>query len=496
KMGYTSAETLKIIQSLYEKKFVSYPRTDCEYLSSHENFTAMLRSASCVAELAPYVSKVTSADITRVRGTKKWINDAKLKESGHSALVPTTNRPDLSSLSSDERAIYTLIAKQFVAAFLAPLVQEKTELVADIGGKDFKSSGKTLVDKGYTELFGTKFSDNVIPEHKEGDVLDVSGFSIAEKTSQCPKRFSDADLISVCEAPAKFLDDKSLKSLGKDLKIGTPATRAGIIEQLINRDHYLKRQKEGKTEKIVPTEAGMEIYENLKDFEIAKVDMTGHWEMQLEAIREGKMALNDMEQAQKKDVERMINEIRDSQMKGVSQDKKGRTVIGVCPECGGSIISAEKNFYCSNYREGCKVGSFKKICDSKITDREFLLMLSGNIITKEIKKGTSKWKQRLKYDPAEHRVTFVEREKTEVSEACPCCGKNLIDDGVSLSCSCGFKLYKTQCKKKLMQGEIKKILEGGEVLVDNLVSKKGKKFSAYLKLSDDKKKIEYRFPER
>lgn len=496
KMGYTSSQTLAVIQSLYEKKYLSYPRTDCEYLSSHEDFTAMLESAARIPELSSYIKGISMKDIARVQGTKKWVNDARLEESGHSALVPTVVHPDLSTLSPDELAIYTLVARQFVAAFLQPLIQDKSILVSDIGGHCFKSSGKTLVNAGYTEIFGMKFSDNDIPAHEKGDKLSVSNLNVTEKTSQCPKRFSDADLIQICESPAKFLDDKSLKSLGKELKIGTPATRADIIEQLIKRDHYLERKKEGKVEKIVPTEAGMEIYENLKDFEITKVDMTGHWEMQLEAIRKGKMTLKDMEDAQKTDIAKIITAIRDSNMKGVSQAKKEKNIIGTCPECGGSLISSDKGFYCSNYREGCKVGSFKKICDSRITDREFLLMLSGNTITKEIKKGNKKWKQPLRYDPAEHKVTFVERTKTEVSIPCPSCGKNLMDDGNSLSCDCGFRLYKIQCGKTLMQGDIKKILEGGKALVKGMKSKKGKKFDAYIKLSSDKKKTEFEFPPR
>lgn len=496
KLGYTSANTLRIIQSLYEKKYVSYPRTDCEYLSSHEDLTAMLKSAARVPELAPFVKSISMKDIARVQRTKKWVNDARLEESGHSALVPTTTHPDLTTLDEDEKTIYTLIARQFVAAFLQPLVQDKTDLIADIGGHDFRSSGKTLVDAGYTEIFHTKFTDTEIPAHNVGDTLTVDDFSITEKTSQCPKRFTDADLISVCETPAKFLDDKSLKSLGKELRIGTPATRADIIEQLIRKDHYLERKKDGKVEKIVPTEAGMEIYENLKDFEIAKVDMTGHWEMQLEAIREGKMTLKDMEDGMKKDVAKMIDDIRSAEMKGVSQTKKEKTIIGTCPECGGSLISSEKGFYCSNYREGCKVGAFKKICDSKITDREFLLMLAGNTITKEIKKGTKKWKQPLKYDPEEHKIVFVEREKQEISFACPSCGKNLMDDGNCISCGCGFRLYKTQCGKTLTQADIKKILEGKEALVKGMKSKKGKKFDAILHLSEDKKGIDYKFPPR
>lgn len=502
KLGYTSQNTLRIIQELYEKKYVSYPRTDCEYLSSHEDFSAMLESASAVDELAPYVKGITVSDIGRVQHTKKWVNDARLEESGHSALVPTTIKPDMDSLSYDEKVIYSLIAKQFVAAFLPPLIQDKTDLIAEADGCQFRSGGKTLVDAGYTKIFGTKFTDTEIPEYNKGDLLTVNKYSFVEKTSQCPKRFTDADLISVCENPAKFLDDKSLKSLGKELKIGTPATRSGIIEQLIAKDHYLERKKEGKVEKIVPTKAGMEIYENLKDFEISKVDMTGHWEIQLEEIREGKLSLRSMEEGMKKDVAQMIEHIRDAEMTGVSQisQKKERRIIGKCPECGGDLISSEKGFYCSNYKEGCKVGAFKKICDSTITDAEFLNLLSGKEITKEIKKtkesGTVKWRQKLKYDKAEHKIAFVEAADEETDLICPSCGKHLIEAGPSLKCSCGFSMYCYPCGKTLTKAQIKDIISGEKVLVKGMKSKKGKKFDAYLKLNPEKKGVDFQFPER
>lgn len=492
KLGYTSSQTLSIIQSLYEKKFLSYPRTDCEYLSSSDNLPAMLRSAGAVDRLKPFISSITASDISRVRGTKKWINDEKLKDSGHSSLVPTTVVPDMDSLSHDEQVIYTLVARQFVAAFLPPLVEEKTTVITDIGGHSFKSQGKTVVDKGYTVIFGTKLTDTEIPVLSKGDKLGVDNFNLTEKTSQCPKRFSDADLIAVCESPAKFLDDKSLKSLGKELKIGTPATRASIIEGLITKDHYLKRVKEGKTEKIVPTEAGEKIYENIKDFEFAKVDMTGHWELSLEAIREGKMSFSEMEDTLKHDIASVIEDIRTSNMKGVSQNKS-RNIIGTCPKCGGSIISADKNFYCSSYRDGCRVGAFKKIADSKITDKEFLTMLSGEVIEKELRKGDKKWKQQLKYDFEQKKIVFVEREKKEVSLICPVCGKNLYDNGFTLSCECGFRLYKNVCKKDLSAEEIQSILSGKKTFIKGMTSKKGKKFDAYLKLSSDKKKTEFEF---
>lgn len=494
KFGYSSAHTLEIIQGLYEKKFLSYPRTDCEYISSSEDLAAMLQSAASVPSLAPFVAKVAPGTIAKVKSTKKWVDDNKLKDSGHSALVPTSVAPNFSSLSQEEQNIYEMICKQFVAIFLPPLITEKTVLVADIDGNKFKSNGKTLIDKGYTELLGSAGNDILIPSHSKGDVLGVKKKDISEKTSTCPKRFTDAGLIAVCEAPHKFLDDQNLKALGKRLKIGTPATRASIIEQLIVRDKYLQRKTEKKTQYIVPTPAGMEIYEALKNLDICKVDMTGEWEELLEQVRGGSMTLNDLEGIMKKNVEALIRNIHDSDIQPAKRD---RYVIGKCPECGGDLISSPKGFYCSNWKtKGCKVGGYRLICDSSVTDEEFLAMLNGEEVEKELKKGKSKWKQRLKYDNEAHKFVFVETPAAESAYVCPNCGKPLMDDGRKLSCNCGFTLWKTVSAnhKELTKGQLDSFFENGDTgLVKGLMSKKGKKFDAHIVLSENKKGTSFAF---
>ncbi|MBP3784562.1 MAG: topoisomerase C-terminal repeat-containing protein [Butyrivibrio sp.] len=496
KMGFSSSRTLEIIQSLYEKKLMSYPRTDCEYLSSGEDLSAMLKSASAVPGLDAFVSSIDPSVIGKVKHTKKWVNDEKLKESGHSALVPTTMKPDFSSLSDDEQKIYTMIAKRFVAIFLPPLVQNKRLLIADMGGNLFKSTGKTLIDAGYTEIFKTKFTDNEIPEYAVGESITVEEYEVSSKTSTCPRRFTDADLIAVCEAPSKFLDDKSLKDeLGKKLKIGTPATRANIIEELITKDKYLMRTKEKSTTFVVPTEAGKVIYENLKDCDICKVDLTGEWELKLEAVRGGKMSRKDVEIGMKEHVRRLIEDIHKTPMKSL---RAGRSVIGKCPECGGDIISSEKSFYCSNYKDGCHFGAFRNICDSKITDEEFLKMLGGDVITKKLKKGSTTWDQQLKYNLSEHKVEFVKREAEESEYSCPNCGGKLTDNGRVVSCSsCEFKLWLTVGGKVLTKAQVDKFFKTGSTgLLKGLKSKSGKKFDAEVVLNSDGTGTQFKFSDK
>ncbi len=499
KLGYNSADTLSIIQSLYEKGYISYPRTDCEYISSNENLPAMLKSASSVPELAPFVSSVAQDAINKVRGTKKWVNDKKLENSGHSALVPTTSRPDFASLPQPEQEIYSLICRQFVAIFLPPLVQLKTSLVTDISSKTFRSAGKTLVSPGYTEIFGTKFTDMVIPEHNNGDVIEVDDFDISTKTTTCPKRFTDADLIAVCEAPHKFLNDQSLKKLGKRLMIGTPATRSSIIQELIRSNHYLQESKEKKSTFVIPTDRGMVIWQRLRDLDLFKVDMTGELEEQLEMIRMGAKKLKHLEAEMREHVEAMIKQIKEASIEELPSEN---AVVGKCPDpnCDGEIISGKNGFYCSNYKKtGCKKGAYKKICDSPITDGEFAKMLAGDSIKKKIRKGDKTWEQELRYDPEECKVVFVQAEVRESEYCCPKCGEKLKDSEKSLYCNkdCGFSLWKTVCGKTLSDEQIDSLFRTGTTgLVSGLTSKKGSKFDAEFIWNDDKTGTVMKFPDK
>lgn len=498
KYGIEPNETLEIIQGLYDRQYLSYPRTDCEYLSSHENFQAFLRSVAVIPEFKPYVDQISKADIMRVKKTKKWVNDKELQEAGHSALRPTekTMTEDVyRNLTEGEKIIYDLICKRFLAAFLPPLVQNKVEIVTDISGKKFKSTGKTLVSLGFMELLGSNVKDKELPAHKNGDSLEVAKFDFAEKTTTCPKKFTQATLIAACEAPHKFLNDQSLKSLGKRLQIGTPATRSDIIKRLIYTDKYLTTSKEGKKEYLVPTELGRAIYRNMKDCDIMKVDLTGEWEEKLEEVRRGNLSLQELEAGMIEHVNHLLEDIKNKEM--VKFEGKKYPEVGTCPACGAPMLSGPKGFFCSNYKDGCKMGAFKMICDSMIKDTEFAEMLKGKTIKKEIKKGDKKWPQLLRYDPEQKKVVFVEDVATESSYKCPKC-KNVLKINMRVAeCeSCGFKLWKTVCGKELNDKQLEKILSGGKTLVKGMKSKAGKKFDAYVKLKSDFSGTEFEFPKR
>ncbi len=501
KMGFTAKETLDIIQSLYEKGYVSYPRTDCEYISPLEDLNALLISSSAVPRLVPFVQSIEQRAIEKVKATKKWCNEKELQKSGHSALTPTSKKPAWGELSEQEKKIYELICERFVAIFLPPLVQDKVSLIADIDGKTFRSTGKRTVSKGYTELFGTEFTDTIIPPHNVGDHLIVDDFQIMEKTTTCPKRFTDATLIAVCEAPHKYLEDQSLKALGKRLSIGTPATRASIIEELITKNKYLRRMTEKRTTYIVPTDIGMSIYENLKNCDICKIDLTGEWEILLEQIRNGELSFMEMENRMKADVERVILDIKNTEMQPIGSDKNAP--LAICPECGGEIYSGQKSYFCSNWKDkGCKVGAYKRICDSTLAPNEFISLISGQNIKKKLTKGTSSWTQELTYNFDEHKIEFVKREDGASQDSsrpiesdyyCPRCSEKMVESPKLFSCpGCEFKFWKSTCGKMLSPEQIKNFFETGDTgLIGGLKANSGNFFNAHIVLKADRSGTEF-----
>lgn len=509
KYGYNAAQVLEIIQGLYEKKYLSYPRTECEYISSKENLSELLNSAKSIPSLKPFVESITNSDIARVRKTKKWVNDKELEKHGHSALIPTTNAPNFDDLSNDEQIIYDIICRQFVAIFLPPLIQDKTTIICDIDGNKFRTNGKILIDPGFTEIFGTNITDNDLPNHEIGDILDVENYEIAEKTSTCPKRYTDATLIQACENPLKYLEDEAYKSLGKNLKIGTPATRASIIEELITKNKYMERMNVKKTQYIIPTKTGMAIYDTLHDCAICKVDMTGEWEIMLEEIRNGEKTLAEFERIMIKDVESMIDEIKNLEVDTSGLIKK-KTAIAKCPKCGGDIFSAEKGFFCSNWNkpnkeEGCKVGGRNELCGARISDKDFLLLLTGHYLKKNMtvvkkiekmdengkKKKASKtvhWDQEFCLNLENGGYEFKQLEVTTSPHKCPKCGGEMEETEKAVYCKkkdC-YRFSKTIKGKTLTKLHIDNFFKTGKTgLIKGFEGKSGKPFDANIVMTDD-----------
>ena len=497
KHGFSDGNTLRIVQRLYEKRLLSYPRTDCEYLSSDENFMGILKVMRDIGTIGDFVKTITKGDLDRVKKSDKWINDKALEESGHSAIRPTTTVPDYSELDADEIYIYEMVCKRFVSMFLPPLIQMKTTLITDIDGYQFRSTGKRLIDIGFEKIFGTSFTDSIMPYKQVDDEMTVNEFKVSEKKLQCPKHLTSPEIIAICENPAKYLHDKSLKkSLGKNLKLGTPATRSPIIEQLIEKDKYLEVKREGKRDVVVPTTLGRMIIKNLGPCDICKIDMTGEWELKLEDVRCGRMDLSIFEEQMKEYVVRLILDIKNSPMTPFPSKSAIKTV-GICPVCGKNIIESEKGFSCSGYTRdgsGCNIKLWKSKYNASFDINEAMAFWQGKSIEKTVVISGVTMDKELKYDFSQNDIVLADDVRKPVG-ICPECGATVTLGSIDYKCErCDVKGSRFICGAELSADNLKSLLIGDILAVQ--CNKDGKEWTQSLKYDKDKKKIEFYFGEK
>lgn len=486
KHGYKDNKVLEIIQGLYERSILSYPRTDCEYLSSDEDFAGILHTLyRCDPELQPFIRTITPADIERVRQSKRWINDAALKESGHSALRPTTKDFDMNDLSADEKFIYQMICKRFVAMFLPPMESDIVTVITNDNGNTFRSTGKTTTNIGFGKIFGVEKTDKEIPPVTKGEVLGVDKFEITEKTTKCPQRFTSPDLIGVCENPAKYLNDKSLQALGKRLKIGTPATRSGIIQALYTPqgqkvdgkygDGYLEVKKEGKRDVLVPTKAGTTLIHNLSGLMITRVDMTGQWEERLDLMRKGKITESALNEEMMSDFKKMMSEIHDRKMEAADPEGQRRGApkeTGVlCPVCGSPMNKYDWGWSCSSYKkddpESCNFRIGYDAFGGKLKDKDIEDLIVNGKTSRELSlKSRAGKKYRAVLELKDGKLQPVFNNSGTTGLTCPVCGKPMRESEKSWYCSgyrdgCKFSIWKNTAGHNVTKEEAEALIKDG-----------------------------------
>lgn len=488
--GYSAQETLDIIQSLYEKHhYVSYPRTDCEVLSSNEDFKALISSAAAVpSDSFKGAALVAISKIADVKNNKRYVNDKELTKHGHSALIPTTLVPDFSRLNEDEKLIYTMIAKRFLCIFQPPLIQEKTVVLLDNNGHTLRCSGKRVIDKGFTEFTGGEIQDIEIADVRVGENLNVSDKGIVERTTTCPKRFTDGTIISAMENPQKYLTDLSIKDSVDNFSIGTSATRGEILKKLI-ADKYIIVKKNGKSAGVIyPTEFGSFMIHTIRGISLCSVDMTGQWEQVLSSVRNGQTSFEEANTYMYEKLDTLLSDI-----KGVNRVTYGEIInfnepVMKCPGCGCDIIAGPKNYFCTGYKEGCKYSIMKRFCEAEFTANDVRTLFAGGTIEKELtKKETgSKWKQLLKFNVELGKLEFVKAEERQTGWKCPECHELLYSNGKMITChTCDFKVWTMVSGHTFTEEELERLFtKGCTHTITDFVSKKGTKFSAKIKIND------------
>jgi DNA topoisomerase-3 len=354
RFGFSARRTLGAAQRLYEEhKALTYPRTNSRYLPG-----------DLVPEIKPIVDRVgrhheyaTAAAYVRdldLLPLARVVDDAKVTD--HHAIIPTNAEHKLDGMDADDRRVYDMVARRFLAVFHPDAEFENTRVETTVVEHVFRTRGKVLIVPGWRGVYGElsedeaadqedEGRDQTLPQLEKGEQSDTTKAESLEKQTQPPRRYSDASLLGAMETAGKLVDDDDAREAMKESGIGTPATRAAIIERLIDVGYV---ERDGRA--LVPTEKGMNVIRLLGGHPLTSPSLTGEWEHRLAAIEQGDDSRNAFMADIAKFAGATVGEL-DAKLKDV---KIPRANLGPCPVCGNDIIENRKGFSCwSREDPGC-----------------------------------------------------------------------------------------------------------------------------------------------
>ena len=394
KHGFTAEQTLGIAQKLYEKKLVTYPRTGSRYIPD-DVFAEIPKLLAFIGAMPEWKGKVQA----KAQPARRSVDGSKVTD--HHALLVTGEKPLF--LSKEDNTVYQMIAGRMIEAFSEKCVKDTTTVTAECAGAEFMVKGSIIRQAGWRAVHGEEDKEEIsIPDWQEGDTLTLKGCSITEGKTKPKPLHTEATLLSAMETAGKEVEDDALRQALKDCGIGTPATRAAIIETLFKRG-YMERCKKS----LVPTEKGLALYSIVKTMRIADVALTGEWEKELARIERGELPADTF----RKEIETYTREITSELL---SCDKLfARKDSGCkCPKCGtGTMQFYGKIVRCDNAECGLPV--FRQKANRTLSDDEIKdLLTEGH--TKLLKGFKSK--QGKSFDATiafdgEFNTTFVFPEK-------------------------------------------------------------------------------------
>lgn len=337
RFGFSAKETLNLMQKLYEQhKVLTYPRTDSRFLSSDIVDTLKDRLKSC--GIGPYTALAFRISKGPIKVGKHFVDDSKVSD--HHAIIPTEERFLLNNLSPDERKIYDLVVKRFLAVLLPPFEYEQTSIVAKLGNENFRAKGKRILQNGWKEAYENIFEDEdsedglkeqQLPALQKGDQLTVQNLIKTSGVTAPPPLFTEGTLLTAMEKPAKFMtvsNQEYAKILGETGGIGTVATRADIIEKLLGT---FLIEKKGKALQI--TSKGKQLL-SLVPEDLKSPALTANWEKQLDQIAKGKLSKDVFINEMMGYAQKVVNEIKGSG----AQFKHDNLTREKCPDCGKFLL--------------------------------------------------------------------------------------------------------------------------------------------------------------
>lgn len=377
KLGLSADEVLQIAQSLYEKKFITYPRTDSKYIPEDlwTEIPELIRTLNTGDQFKPAIDTLKFGNFN-----KRIVND--LKVTDHHGLLPTTKIP--SALPASEKAIYDMIVYRLLECLSEHCLKEITHITVKVHHYLFNIRGAKIIAKGWRAVRGILTdstnpspdpTDNNtdtreplidIPELKVGNELKISNAELQEKTTTPPKLYTEADLLSAMENAGRQIENKDQQQILQNVGIGTPATRASIIETLLKRNYIIRKNKT-----LVPTIKGLQVFELTKDKKIANAEMTAEWEIALDKIEKGELNKNQFIH----DIQHYTIEIT-SELLSLHIHQENIPSLK-CPKCRQhNLIIKDKIVKCPDQQCGWIL--FRKICGIQLSIKDLTLLLSQN----------------------------------------------------------------------------------------------------------------------
>ncbi|WP_445149290.1 DNA topoisomerase 3 [Baekduia sp. Peel2402] len=353
--GFSARRTLAAAQRCYEEhKALTYPRTSSRYLTS-DMVPELKEVAGHVGERPEYAKGAQYVVGLDLLPLGRVVDDAKVGD--HHAIIPTNSSHKLDKMSDDDRRIYDMVARRFLAVFHPEAVFENTRIETTVSEHIFRTRGKVLVVPGWRGVYGEEADDGSardeedegrdqsLPKLEKGESVDTRAVEVLAKETKPPRRYSDASLLGAMETAGKLVDDDELREVMKESGIGTPATRAAIIERLIDVGYV---ERDGRS--LVPTEKGMNVIRLLGDHPLTSPSLTGDWEQRLAAIEAGEQQRKVFMADIAKFAEFTVGDL-DAKLKDV---RIPRANLGQCPICGNDIIENRKGYSCwSREDPGC-----------------------------------------------------------------------------------------------------------------------------------------------
>ena len=407
KFAFTADDTLKLIQSLYEKKVTTYPRVDTTFLSDD----IYPKVPNTLNGLVDYIDLTASLLKAKIRKDKRVFDNSKVTD--HHAIIPTG--VPARNLTDNERKVYDLVVRRFIAAFYPDCEISTTTVLGKVDKVDFKVTGKQILKPGWRVVFGAEQKDSdAEPSDEEGVLPDfVKGESgphkptLGEKWTQPPKPYTEATLLRAMETAGKLVDNDELRDALKENGIGRPSTRAAIIETLFKRNYIRKERKN-----LFPTATGVELIDTIQEELLKSAELTGLWEKKLRQIERGtyeartfleelklmvhqvvinvlsdqtgrtitiEQAAPEKPQAEKEPKGKKTRKPRAKKEKTAGQPESTTVPAKpVCPICKkGSILRGKTAYGCSEYKDGCTFRMDYATYGEGLSDEELVKVISG-----------------------------------------------------------------------------------------------------------------------